>query len=240
MRDLPGLRLAPAGVVPQRKRRPRPIMDYTYSGTNQDTLPEAPTQAMQFGATLQRLLQQLVFCDPTHGPPLLAKIDLADGYNRVPLSPDAALGLAVVIPSDTPQTSPSLIAIPLALPMGWKHSPPLFCAYTKTIADLTNQTTTPAPATQHPLLTRSQSSRVLPRTYAPTVVILGATNQKPLNYTDVYIDDFLLVVQPPHHLQTLNKLLFTIISVFQDPHDTPIQHVISHLKLDKGDAAFSF
>jgi len=57
---------------------------------------------MQFGATLQRLLQHLTYCDPMHGPPLLTKI--ADGYYRMPLHPIAALSLAVVIPNDSSPT----------------------------------------------------------------------------------------------------------------------------------------
>jgi hypothetical protein len=76
----PALRLAPAGVVPQRERRPRPIMDYTFHGTNAACLAIAPQHAMQFGGALQRILQRLVYSNATYGPPLLAKIDLADGY----------------------------------------------------------------------------------------------------------------------------------------------------------------
>lgn len=30
----PGLKIAPAGVVPQREHRPHPIMDYTYNKVN--------------------------------------------------------------------------------------------------------------------------------------------------------------------------------------------------------------
>jgi hypothetical protein len=66
VRSLAPLRLAPAGVVPQRERRPRPIIDYSFYGTNQSSLPLHPTQAMQFGATLQRILQRLVYCNPAH------------------------------------------------------------------------------------------------------------------------------------------------------------------------------
>jgi len=105
----PALHLAPVGAVPQQERRRRPIMDYTYYGTNQECLPYAPTHAMQFGTALQRIIQPLIYCDPSHGPRLLAKVDLADGYYRVPLSPEAALGLAVIIPSDSlPTRNPSL------------------------------------------------------------------------------------------------------------------------------------
>jgi hypothetical protein len=122
VRGHPSLRIAPAGVVPQRDRRPRAIIDYTYNGVNRDTLPLEPTPAMQFGLCLQRILQRLAYCNPQFGPPLLAKVDLADGYYRIPLTPSAALTLAVVLPSDG-LTEP-LLGLPLSLPMGWKASPP--------------------------------------------------------------------------------------------------------------------
>ena len=38
VRDLKGLRLSPLGVVPQRERRPRLIVDYTYYGVNQENV----------------------------------------------------------------------------------------------------------------------------------------------------------------------------------------------------------
>jgi hypothetical protein len=117
------LKLAPSGVVPQRERRPRPIMDYSFNNVNQQAAPLAPTHAMQFGAAFQCILQRLAYCNPSYGPPLLAKIDLAGGYYRIPLSPQAALELAVVLPSD--HGSEPLIGLPLSLPMGWADSPPI-------------------------------------------------------------------------------------------------------------------
>ena len=38
------LRLSPMGVVPQRERRPRVIVDFTFSGVNQETVGVAPNQ----------------------------------------------------------------------------------------------------------------------------------------------------------------------------------------------------
>jgi hypothetical protein len=118
------LKLSPAGVIPQRKGRPRPIMDYSFIGVNDQSLHLSPTHAMQLGHTLPRLLQHIANANPAHGPPLLLKLDLADGYYRVRLTPEAALELAVVLPGST--LTSSYIGIPLCLPMGWAHSPPYF------------------------------------------------------------------------------------------------------------------
>jgi hypothetical protein len=171
VRQFPALRLAPAGVVPQRDRRPRPIMDYTFYDTNQACLPIAPQAAMQFGSALQRIFQRLVYCNTAYGPPLMAKVDLADGFYRIPLSPDAALALAVIIPSDIPSL-PSLIAIPLTLPMGWTHSPPYFWAYTEAITDLVNNTVPMKHS--HPLLPLTQSTPLPTEvTFHPTAITLG-------------------------------------------------------------------
>ena len=53
-KKLPGLRLSPPGVVSQRGRRPRWIVDYSWWDVNKDTLPIAPNDAMQFGHALDR------------------------------------------------------------------------------------------------------------------------------------------------------------------------------------------
>jgi len=52
----------------------------------------------------------------------MAKVDLADGYYRIPLSSWAALELSVMLPADG--LAEPLIGAPLSLPMGWKASPP--------------------------------------------------------------------------------------------------------------------
>jgi hypothetical protein len=215
VRHLPTLHLAPAGVVPQCKRRPRPIIDYSYYGTNAACIPLAPIHAMQFRQTLQRILQCLVYCNPLHGPPLLARVDLADGYYRVPLSLSAALQLAVLIPSDHTAYA-SLIAIPLTLPMGWNHSPPYFCAFTETVADLANQSTTTTHT--HPTLADTQHHKdTLRQPFQHTAVLKGPNMLQLVEYLDVYMDDFIAIAQPPCHLPLMNKLLHALDAVFHDP-----------------------
>jgi hypothetical protein len=227
VRSFPALRLSPAGVVPQRERCPRPIMDYSFYGINQSFLPLASPHAMQFGQTLPCLLQRLVYCNPTYGPPLLAKVDLSDGYYRVPLSASAALHLAVLIPSDI--SSAPLVALPLSLPMGWNHSPPYFCAFTESVADVANSSS--CPSHPHPLYPSTQlASTQTHSQFHLSAIVLGSDDTPPLNYTDVYLDDFLLAAQPPQHVPTMHRLLHALDAVFSDPPDTPRRPLISPKK----------
>jgi hypothetical protein len=241
------LKLSPSGVVPQRTRRPRPIMDYSFTGVNMQSLPLSPTMAMQFGHALPRLLQHIAYADPAYGPPLLLKLDLADGYYRVQLTPEAALELAVVLPGPTIGTS--YIGIPLCLPMGWAHSPPYFCAFTETAVDLTNvalqQADHPWSQLEHPLEAASQSMQLpLDAAYSKTIVHPPSIPpQRPLSLAEVYINDFIGVAQRPVHPRVLRFLLHAISSIFrQHPHrdDNPNRkQTISASKLLKGDGCWS-
>ncbi len=245
LRHEPHLKLSPCGVVPQRARRPRPIMDYTFTGVNQHSLPLSPIHSMQIGHALPRLLQRIAYADPTQGPLLMAKFDLSDGYYRVRLSPEAALELAVILPS--PRKRP-LIGIPLSLPMGWTHSPPYFCAFTETAADLANDSSSSvtSPVTPHPLELPSQLEPIPCDTqftsdclHPPT----AASLQSPLSYVDVYIDDFIALAHRVCAGTTLRRLLNAISSIFrQDPHpqdSSSRKQVISASKLAQGDGTWS-
>jgi hypothetical protein len=224
------------GVVPQNEWCPRPIMDYSFYGVNAATLPIAPQHAMQFGGTLQCILQHIVNCNRSYGPPLLAKIDLADGYYRVPEAATTALHLVVILPPDGP--CQHLVALPLSLPMRWMHSPPYFCVYTKTVTDIANA----APHNQppHPLLpTTQQHQHPQHPTFHPMAITLPSSSDKPLSYHDIYIDDFITMAQPPVHTQAMNNLLHALNQVFADPVDSPCHAIISVSKMEKGDTAFS-
>ena len=137
IKDLPNLRLSPLGVVPQRDRRPRVIIDYTFHGVNEDTIRLAPREAMQFGRALQRILQTILNANPRYGPVFLIKVDIADGFYRVWVNSSDIPKLGVIFPT-LPNSEP-LVAFPLVLPMGWTESPPYFCAATETFVDLANQ-----------------------------------------------------------------------------------------------------
>ncbi|WP_317202287.1 hypothetical protein [Janthinobacterium sp.] len=133
---LPHLRLSPLGVVPQRDRRPRIIVDYTFWGINEDTVALAPSEAMQFGRAFDRILHKIRRANRRYGPTYMIKVDIADGFYRLFVSAPTTANLGVVFPQH--EDEEPLVAFPLVLPMGWVGSPPFFCALTETSTDLAN------------------------------------------------------------------------------------------------------
>lgn len=175
---------------------------------------------MQFGSTLQRLLQRLVYANKLHGPPLITKINLADSYYRVPLNPSAALALAVVIPSDT--TEQSLIALPLVLPMGWAHSPPpptfVYLPRQSPIWSMPHHLIIP-PSTHIPYLwplNLSPLNNPLHNLYQKMSItplsslfclmshLRSISCLPPIQNCDIYIYDFITITQQPNHEPFLN------------------------------------
>lgn len=143
------IRLSPPGVIPQRDRRPRWIVDYTFYGVNQETLQLGPKDAMQFGRALERVLYWVRRANPRYGPVYLGKVDLADGFYRVWLMADTIPQLAVTFPKYPGEEQ--MVAFPLALPMGWVESAKYFCAATETAVDLANKKSDSEELPPHPL-----------------------------------------------------------------------------------------
>lgn len=203
---------------------------------------------MQFGKALQRILTKLVHADPRYGPTWLAKIDIADGFYRIRIQPRDIPRLGVILPTDGQDP---LVALPLALPMGWVESPPYFTAVTETACDLLNASlrrdhTLPA----HPLepLAATPPPGLLSPTGggAPRLACTGSTtpgHPAPLAYGDVYVDDFILVAQTKRHRQrVLRAALHSIDRVLRPlaADDSPIRkEPVSVKKLRQGDAYWS-
>ena len=254
LKDLQDLRLSPMGVVPQRGRRPRIIVDYSYYGVNKDTLRLTPPEAMQFGRALERILHRIRNSNPNFGPVHLGKVDLSDGFYRLYLSDSSILKLAVAFPQYPGEEQ--LVALPLSIPMGWVESPPAFCIATETVADLNNNHHPHRDWPEHPLeaaactppedqeaahepdqdsSTRRDDSRI------PPVI---TPQRRPVAFTDVYVDDFILGFQGHSQKRRLylRQLLHTIDMVFRplEPTDRPTRKsVVSVKKLLKGDAYMS-
>ena len=206
IQHLPGLRVSPPGVVPQRERRPRWICDYSWWGINADTLPLAAKEAMQFGHALDRILREILLADPSLGPVHLIKLDISDGFYRIAVNIDDIPKLGVIFP--TPPGAEPLIAFPLVLPMGWTNSPPIFSTATETIADLANmrlrRIACPLPHHLDELAQSIPSTPPAPPTDMSALPPIARdpslpTTGRPLAYTDVFVDDFVAAAQqaPP-------------------------------------------
>jgi hypothetical protein len=160
------------------------------------------------------VLQQIVHTDRQHGPVYLCKVDIADGFYHLHLAPGNIPALGVAFPP-APDGTP-LIAFPLTCPMGWVKSPPWFSAATETGADLANTwlATHYVPAA-HRLDESAATSPATPEPEAPSWLTAGPTlpapvlslptpdsslflrgsRRKPVQYVDIYVDDYIGLVQ---------------------------------------------
>lgn len=256
-KKLPGLRISPPGVVPQRGRRPRWICDYTWSGVNQDTVPLAAMEAMQFGHALERILREILLANAAHGHVYMTKTDLSDGFYRVGVEPDDVPKLGVIFPSRPGQVEP-LIALPLVLPMGWKNSPPIFSTATETIADIANmRLSNPKYHPKRHHLDDMAAAVTLPdaptaSSHQPNVSVavpvptssdpcLPSTGP-PLQYNDIFVDDFISLAQKPFLFRVRRALLHAIDDVIRplSPGDSSYRREpVSIKKLRQGDCTWS-
>lgn len=253
---LPGLRISPPGVVPQHERRPRMIVDYTFSGVNDETLPLAPVDAMQFGHALDRILREIMMADPAYGPVNLIKVDLSDGFYRIGLSAGDMPKLGLVFP--TKPGEEQLVAIPLVLPMGWKNSPPIFSAATETIADLANQRLRQGEVHNAPHHLDELAESVQPEPPAQTVAPVASVptlavpserdpslkvNSAPLGYVDIFVDDFIALAQESGNSRRVRRILLRAIDDVFRPNDAADsvhrREPVSLKKLKKGDCSWA-
>jgi hypothetical protein len=249
---LRSLQLSPLGVVPQRGRCPHWICDYSWWGVNKDTLPLAAMEAMQFGWSLERILQEILFANPAHGPVQMIKLDISDGFYRIGLNIDNIPKLGVVFPM-LPGDEP-LIAFLLVLPMGWMNSPPIFLTATKTITDIANarlslgwlppshpldELAGSVPAQHHKSYWGSKSMPLV-EPY-PDCDLSLPTVGAPAAYVDVFVDDFVGLAQK-HKNCVRRTLLEAVNEVFWhlSPSDSPTwQEPVSIKKLLEGDGSWS-
>jgi hypothetical protein len=92
------LQISPVGTVLQQDCKPRSIVDNTFFGVNKATVKLAPPESIQFGKTLDSIIQKVTEANPGHGIVNLSKYNLAGTFMRAGLSPSRILKLAVAIP----------------------------------------------------------------------------------------------------------------------------------------------
>ena len=174
---------------------------------------------MQFGNAIHRVLCHILLANPAFGPVSIIKLDIADGFYRLNLSPADIPTLGVVFPQQF--SSKPHVALPLVIPMGWKNSPPAFCAASETAADIANTTiATHLNLPPHPLAAIAAtvpvpgSTETHPRPFFQSYNADGANDvssplsppptpdpslqhlRQHLAAVDVYMDDYMALAQP--------------------------------------------
>jgi hypothetical protein len=252
IRHLVGLRLSPTGVVPQRDRRDRTIVDYSFYSVNQETLLSAP-DSLQFGYAILRILQSLQRADTRRGTIYLAKIDVADAFMRVAILASHVPALGALLPFYPGEEK--FVAFPFILSMGWVESPHYLCAVSETVADMANTlfakdrlSSTPHRldelANSRPASMSSPCDGAPSFSVPPPIVQSRGPLQRPLNLVDVYMDDFILVSQRSRseRIASRRTVFECIDSVLRplSPGDNPKRkEPNSTKKLAQGDAAWS-
>jgi hypothetical protein len=142
------LKVSPIAAIPHKSRMFRMILDLSYgfrleevdhpSVNDSTTDTAAPMESMcELGRVLPRIIHALATTPTDKTPFLFAKLDIKDGFWRMVVAKADEFNFAYVLPqlpgSDVQDPQ---IVIPSSLQMGWKHSPPFFCAASETGRDV--------------------------------------------------------------------------------------------------------
>jgi hypothetical protein len=251
----PNLKVSPLAVIPQRNRRGRMILDLSFAvrkgktgrgrkrsrkdevilqeSVNDSTARLAPgAPVKELGNVLPRLLD-FMNSVPAEEHIYFSKMDLADGYWRMVVEPDARWNFAYVMPSRPGE--PIKLVIPRALQMGWNESPAYFCATTETVRDVAQKWIDEGVALpEHPMEAFTAPNETARQ---------QSTAGPPYQMSAVYVDDFLLAcVESASNTflqQTARAALHAIHNIFPTPAATgtpDAKDPISEKKLAKGDA----
>jgi hypothetical protein len=184
----------------------------------------------------------------------LSKIDISDGLYRIAIRSEDVPKLAVMFP--TAPGEETLIGLPLVLPMGWKQSPPLFTAATDTVVDLANTKLQSRQASMPHRLDVLSETPIIPKphplvsTAGPEILTLPSgtrfhsSKPVPVKSWDVYVDDFVVMVQGNYkHQQHMKRSLLSslekVLRRVDGQDNVHRQDPASVKKMLKGDATWA-
>jgi hypothetical protein len=121
----------PVYVSNPGKPRNNAVLQEAVNMTTEQLAPKAAVK--EIGKVLQALFEFMA-STPANKAILFSKIDLSDGFWRMIVDREQRWNFCYVMPD--PPGSRIRIVVPSALQMGWKESPPYFCAATETGRDL--------------------------------------------------------------------------------------------------------
>jgi hypothetical protein len=271
-KNLPSkLKVSPIAAIPHKSRLFRMILDLSFGFRHLDevhpsvndatTDDAAPLTTMaELGRVLPRIIHAMATTPVDETPLLFAKPDIKDGFWRMVVPEKDEFNFAYVLPQPQgSKDSEPRIVVPSSLQMGWKHSPPYFCAASETGRDVGEHllhqpigSLPPHPFEQHilatmdPALLRDSTDHptqwndaTLPA-YSVKLQSLLATHQTDFfKLLEVYIDDYIGVLHSDD-LEVLRHatraMLHGIHSVFPPPDSgKPEDDPVSFKKLLAGD-----
>jgi hypothetical protein len=214
----------------KRSQRDEVILHESLNDSTVRLAPDVPVK--EIGNVLPRLLDFIMDL-PAEEHIHFSKMDLANGYWRMLVKPEARWNFAYVMPS--PPGTPTRLVIPRALQMGWNESPAYFCAATESVLDVAQSwidTGTHKPI--HPM-----EPFTAPAELARPQWSAGPAHQM----SAVYVEDFLLAAVQDAMGKLLQRTaratLHAIHNVFPPPKATgtiDAKDPISEKKLAQGDA----
>jgi hypothetical protein len=154
---------------------------------------------------------------PTDTDILRGKVDLSDGFWRMIVRPSQRYNFCYVLPQ--PKEEPTRIVIPSALQMGWRESPPYFCAATETGRDLADwMIESEFNLPRHPL-----EKYMMPLERPSSAGQASSALLKPWRVL-VYVDDYIVAVLSHKGIrfiqQVVRATLFGIHAIFPPPNIT--------------------
>jgi hypothetical protein len=136
----PKLKISLIAAIPHKSRLFRSILALSYgfwlhqndhpSANDSTTDTSAPVHSMsELGKVLPRIIHALASVPDEPMPFLFAKLNIKDGFWRMAVPADDEFNFCYVMPTLPGATATeTMIVVPPSLQMGWKHSPPFFCA----------------------------------------------------------------------------------------------------------------
>ena len=231
-------KISPIAAIPHKSRLYRMILDLSNKGqrrkrqitttsvndlTNEDAAPM--TSMHELGRTLGRVIYAVGTRPTNQGPLLFCKLDIKDGFWRMCVPSADEEQFCYVLPPDPDNPDAEvMIVVPAALQMGWKSSPPLFCAATETGRDIAEWLRQHVKLPPHPL-EHHMLDHINPALLAKSLPTLDSPQARLDFYHlfEVYVDDYigLLHTKDPdvirHHSRAL---LHAIHQIFPPPAAT--------------------
>ena len=222
-KNLPkNIRISPIAAIPHKSRAFRMILDLSYMFTidgnpwpsvNVASNPhDPPLNAMtQLGQVLPRLVHAIATSPEEQGPWVFLKLDIKDGFWRLMVPTEEEFNFCYVLPRLSDK-EPIQLVVPSAIQMGWKYSPPYFCAATETARDVAEDLRSKPSLPPHPMeqVTMSVDDALKlhqlqhPRQWTPQE--LPARLQQLNHLFEIYVDDFAAALQCTHPAALLHHL----------------------------------